>query len=483
MEIVHTKLEEIIDRMSATQIDRMALFLKSPYFNQGVRAPKIVKLFQLLTADRNAWKSKADASSIIFPDKEFKANAKNPIDSISSELFQLAKQFIHVDQTSNNINSPESLLSLIRFYRAQNMEHRFRQTTDSLHTFLQNRTVQDSDYFFNLLQLEQEIAQFNSTYNTYIDDANMARVNQALDTYFAVQKLGLTAGLKYQGAIGGETGEAEKLLGELLLRNLSDIHYLDIHYIRIFQKIHELLAKEVVEQDIEALGALLETHKEVISPLDLRNFHAYYRSFYSKVHFNPTQNPKSYQLLFDLYKQQLRDGHIYVEGKILPATLKLLSNIGLKVGDTNWVKEFLENHPPEKILGTKFTEEVHSLCKGDLLFYEGKYDLAQDYLEYKPFENPQFSLLADILLIKSYYETQNPLLASKMEAFRQKARRTKVKSGIRAACREFVKLLEKIEKNRVYKASPGRLQKIREGIQSQKDLYEREWLLSKLEEL
>ncbi|MBK8192877.1 MAG: hypothetical protein IPK76_06635 [Lewinellaceae bacterium] len=182
---------------------------------------------------------------------------------------------------------------------------------------------------------------------------------------------------------------------------------------------------------------------------------------------------------FDIYRRHLSEGYFYIDNLIPHTTFRNLVIFGLKLGEYDWVKNFLDTHPPERIGSTRYPAEIHSLNYAEYYFYLKKYDEALEHLVYKLFENPTVSILADVLLIKIYYETQNDLLETRMKALDQKVRRSKLGKEVKNRYLTFLRKLDKIIKYGWQKKSPRRLQLIDE-IKSAPEIIAREWLLEQL---
>ncbi len=183
--------------------------------------------------------------------------------------------------------------------------------------------------------------------------------------------------------------------------------------------------------------------------------------------------------MFNLLEKHLLEGYLYVDNKLTPLALRLLTNFGLKVHQFPWVKKLLDDHPPERICGTKYPVEAHSLNVAEYHFHKKEYAEAEAKLTYRAFENPNFSISADVLLIKIYYETGSELLESRMKALEQKVRRSKISAETKAGYYNFLKKLDKVIKYGWQKPSPKR-DKLVEEIKNTPSVFAREWLLEKL---
>ncbi len=164
----------------------------------------------------------------------------------------------------------------------------------------------------------------------------------------------------------------------------------------------------------------------------------------------------------------------------MPASLRFLIYFGISLKRYDWVKKVLDEHPPERICGTRFPAEVHSMHYAEYFFALKRYEEAIDKLLLKPFEMPHMNLMADLLLVKIYYETESPLLDSRMKALDQKVRRTKIANDTKEQYYNFLKKVDKLIKYGWDKNNPKRA-KLVEEIKQAPNLFSRSWLLEQLD--
>jgi len=155
-------------------------------------------------------------------------------------------------------------------------------------------------------------------------------------------------------------------------------------------------------------------------------------------------------------------------------------NIALRAGKVAWAESFLKTHGPDRITGTRYPLEWHSLCEAEVLFYQNKYDEAAAHLVYRQFENAEYGILADVLLVKLYFETDDELIDSRIRALELKVRRAKLPAEDKSRYLDFLSRVDKIQKYRWQKDSP-KIRKIRQEVQQNPAALEREWLLRVLE--
>lgn len=461
---------------------QLRLFLLSPYFNNTRNAQTMLTLYDHIVLhdadERQPALAKAHVSHVFFPNTPFQEKEKSPLDSLASELFLLVRRFLAQQQHDAEKTESGDMLPLMRFYRKHGLEERFWQTAQSARKIREETPVRGADYFLEQLRIEEEISNFQGIYDTHEDDANLNAVNYYLDAFFSVLKMEYTCALYHrfrhsQMAITPTSG-----LTQAVLEFMEQENHLDIPLAKVYSRILSMLQIPTDENLLSDLENNLAIYKEAIPPEKYRDLQAYYRFFWGRQYLR-SGDTANRQRMFDILEAHLREGYFYIDHKLTPLSLRLLLNFGLKLGKYDWVKKLLDAHTPERICGTKYPEDVHNLNVAEYHFYKKEYAAAEEKLTYRPFENPNFSILADVLLIKIYFETADELLDSRMKALDQKVRRTKLAKETKDGYYNFLKKLDKVVKYGWQINTPKR-EKLVEEIRTTPGVFAREWLLEKL---
>ena len=457
------------------------MFVRSPYHNDRFNPEKILELLELLDTHQadpdDEALSKKELNLRFFPEHDFQEKAKNPIDSLASDLFSLVRQFILWEDAQEFWGKGREYLALARFYRRKNLEDRFHQVISQFRRFQRKHPHRDASFFLQVFQMEEEVAIFESIFNTYTDDSNLVAAHIALDNFYTIAKLEFASALHFQEQLGQvNTGEALRL-SALLLKEYDDFDEIHSPAASLYRKVIQLLQKP----DDQALFATFEDElfrfEESFTKPKYRNLMAFYRYFIGLRYQQEVPGPELLPKLFELYKQHLAKGYFHVEDdKILPASLKLMVNIAIKVGAYDWAYDLLKKYPPRRIAGTRFPLESHQLCAAEISFAENNYNEAHDLLVYKNFENINYSILADILLIKIYFSTENELLESRIRALEQKVRRSKLTAARKEPYLNFLKVMYRVVKYQWQKEGK-KWQRLAEEVPRMVPIIEREWLL------
>lgn len=480
--MLNRKLLEVLQRLTKLQQKRLRQFLMSPYFNHGYNAEDIVRLYDLIMHHRaeeaHPALSKEAVHTLFFPDRQFKQKSKDALDDLSSDLFRLVRNFLLQEDWEQEKKPVDEHLVMSKFYRKFSLEERFWQMLGTARKYQGELPGVDAQHYLNQLRIEEEELAFRGLHNSYEDDTNLRAAEKNLDLYYSIQKLEYACALEYQKTIAQIDEPAPEDLRGVVESLAQDGGRLDIPVNRIYRLILNLLRGDEQESSLEKLKTLLQQFRSQIATEKYNNLQALYRVLWVRQYYR-AGDQYSLQRNFDIYQEHLEQRYFYFDDKIPAISFRNLVGFALKLGHFEWVKNFLDAHPPQRICGTRYPAEVHSLSLAQYNFYLKNYERAHQHLVYRNFENPIFGIFADLLLVKIYYETEDELLDFRVKALDQKIRRSKMSSRIKNQLYNFLKKLNQIIKYGGQKKTPKRERLIAE-IKATPEIVEREWLLEKL---
>lgn len=480
--MLNRKLLEVLSRLLPEEHKRLRIFLESPYFNFHRNPDEVLRLYDYIVCrgvdEEHPELSKEAVFQHFFPGKPFLEHEKSPLDTLTSDLFGLVKRFLAQQEWERTDAPRQELLTLLGFYREFGLEERFWQTIQALQKKQENTAIRDADYYFNQFTLEAEISHFRNLFNTFEDDANLSNAHRNLDLYYGIVKLEYFCALSYQYKLSQISVAPDIAQIQSILQMQEEESSFGYVLIKIYKLVLTLIREPENEAAFSIFADLLKEHEHRIVKERYRDLQAYYRFFWARRYYK-SGDEFSRSQMFEVYKEHFEKGYFYIGDKITINGLRVLNSFALKLGQFEWAKNVLDDHPPERICATRYPAEAHNLNFGEYHFYRKEYEEAKAKVAYRPFENPQLSILADVLLIKIYFETQDELLDYRMKALDQKVRRTKMAPLVKERYYNFLKKLDKVIKYSWQKKSPKRLKLIDE-IKSIPEIIEREWLLEKL---
>jgi hypothetical protein len=482
--MLNRRLLETLSRLSTAERHRLQLFLRSPYFNRTQQAEQLLALYDYIVTfgadEERPEMSKAVVFSHFFPEKIFQENEKGPLDALMSNLFALVRQFLAQEMASKKAGDSnfEESLAWLRFCRRHGLKDWFEQAIEATQKKQIQQPYRDADFYHRQYLLEEELAAFQSLHNSFEDDANIRATTHHLDTYYSLLKLDMACALRYQYQTApADPFDNDPMLDSVLASvaqgGLVGTPLLDIH-----ARVFHLLKHPDDDAEFAVFEQLLENEKAQIPPDIYSNFQAYHRFFWG-IRYAKSGNATFRQKLFDIYRAHFEQGYFYIDDAISVNSLQMLTKFALLLGESEWIKKVLDEHPPARICGTRYPSEAHNFCLAEYYFYRKEYAQALERLTYRMFENPARSILTDVLLIKIYFETNDDLLDSRMKALEQKVRRSRISANPKARCLNFLKKLDKVVRYGWEKKHSRRAKLIAE-IESTPQIIEREWLLEKM---
>jgi hypothetical protein len=181
---------------------------------------------------------------------------------------------------------------------------------------------------------------------------------------------------------------------------------------------------------------------------------------------------------------------VYLDGKIKASEVQNAVAVGLRLGQSDWVRQLLEAHR-HKMLGSMPSEHYYQYNLANYLYHLQDYDAALKTLLTTSYEEMQYKISAKILEIKILYELSqlkkadlhgSNVVESKVEAailffFREE----KISPTKRLMCQRFVRIVKRTILASG-KSATKRLEKIHYDIRAAEAIAERQWLLKILDE-
>ena len=482
--MLNRKLLEVLKHLGEEDRQQLRLFLASPYFNRAFNADQILRLYDLLLLydvdEAHPALEKAAVAALMFPGKTYREKAKGPVDTLASDLFQLVRRFCAQRDMEAQHGDVFENLAMARIYRGAGLEERFEQVMQAARRLQEESPWRDLGFYYWQFRIEEEEHLFRALYNSVDDDVNLSATQTNLDMYYAMKRLDFACVFEYQQRRTQIEPLPTKILTDSIWQLTEASGPLDAPLNRIYRLIIQLIRNPDEAGQLEQLEQLLEQYQPIIPEEQFRNLKTYSRMFLLQ-RYRKSGDAQSRHKIFEMYAEHLEKGYFYIDGKIPMTSFRNLIIFALKLGKEDWVRHFLDTHPPERIGGTRYPADVFSLNLAEYQFHLGHYDAAQETLVYRLFEHPGMSITADLLLIKIYFETQSELLSSRMKALDQKVRRTNQAEVVKERYLNFLRKLAQIIKYGWQKRSRKR-QELIDEIQSTPEIVAREWLLKQLEQ-
>ncbi len=467
----------LLDHEEMTELGH---FVFSSYFNKGKRSKQAEILYTFLKEHFQNLShldlNKEEICNQIFPGKTVVELQKT-----MSELQQIIEKFVAWRQTFEQTDSDiKQKIALIRFSHNRSSEDNSRQITRLLRDFEANTPIKGTQYYYQRHQLETELSKVKTQFNTKSDDLNIGAAMRSLDIFYLIAQLENACTIKVQSWLTHiDTSDSLNLLSRIVAESRQD-DYPEAPLLGILRNAFELLnfSDSGHQYFFELSEMLLQSGHTV--PFSLRvQLNAYLRNYCTRQY---NQGESTFlSTLFELHEKHLADGTLYQNNILLPGTLQNIVNVALKLGENDWVLQFLNEHH-DRIGGTTQPDEVFRLNLANYYLATKQYSLATDNLP-QQYHDTQYEQAARRLEIKAYFETQSPLLLYKLNAFKvfihREHHRQNISDNVYEANNNFMKIVSKLGQFQFTADKKNNLKQI-EKIKKMKAVAEREWLLDKL---
>lgn len=480
-----SKLLEIYKAFDLEELDRLELFLESPYFVQANSSQqKVLHLFHSIKPYYPIFSdiefTRKSIYKVVFPNEKFQPGR---LDKVMSALFKKIEQFVVIDNQVQQSKSFLAQLNLSEFYLRKGLKRLYEISIKNLEKHQAKIIAKDKTDLHNDHLLQHFVSVNHSISNKRDDDLNLPNAIKTLDIYYLANRLEHVCGLLAQTNFHSPSDIAYYLEIITILKPIieNSVHS-KIPLIKVYSNLFQMLSQQkndAVENliRIKALENLLQKYSDHLSKLHLVSIHSLNRSFLSLNLNLGHKDLNSYA--FQMYRDHLNKNLLSLHGGIHPANFKNIVSIALQEREYDWVKNFLKKYKNE-IVGTEHPEEVHQFNLANYYFHIGKIEKAQDALG-ENYEDLYYKLAAKRLEIKIYYELKSELLEYKLNAFKQFVHRiskSKLPEAARKSNNNFINGLKQI-------ISPSNItqanrKKLYAKLQKTAAVKDKEWLLSLL---
>lgn len=477
-----SKLTEHLKCLSEQEIHALRRFLLSPYFHEKALPEAVLTLFEDLIQYGNTYDSpeldKYRLYARIFPDSPM---VKSRLEKTMTRLLQEIQRFIAWEMQHRQQTPEDDALQLLQFYKEKGLFEAFEHLTEKLRKQLQDNPVQDSAYFKRLYQLEAAYCAFLAWNNDRKSDLNLHAVIPPLAYAQILEQLEYAVLYLSHAKVTPLNSGILPLHPERWYDQLEQMAYPKPPLAEVYINAYELLRQKPDPALFLKFHESLEKHENKLPEDLVKNFQALARNYCIR-EFN-NGNESFFSVAFHMYKQHLERGYLYRNDKLHAIVLKNLVSMGLRMGEYAWVIQFLEAHR-ERISGMVHPEEAYRFNLALCRFYIRDYAAVLEGLQHS-YEDIFYKTAAKRLEIKALYELQSPILEFRLEAFNILIFRMggKQLSDVYInGNKRFIALLRRIlSPSTLHNAR--RIQKLRQNLQAEHTIVEKEWLFDVLDRL
>jgi len=458
-----TKILQTLKSLNKVETSRFYRFLQSPYFNQR---QDVLRLFEALQdgVDPDDRASLADrvAAGQSFSDQQLRL--------VTSYLQKLAEQFLALEQWQNTPGAGEN--ALVQALRQKGLERHFLDAMQLAHRRLEQQTLRNSAFYLRKGELLWEEARYASVRHPE-DERYLSNLSDNADLIWLSQKLRYLClhtayRARFQTARSlGLREEVEDILGRY--------SFLEAPAISIWYYCLKMLEAPDSADYFTRFKQQFLAPDPVFDADEMRDLYLFAVNYcIRRVNEGKTD---FFHDIMDFYKDGLAKGHLFDKGVLSHFTYYNIVAAGLQTREYAWVEAFIQGY--RNALERSYRDSAFSFNMARLEFARGHYDAALSLLRNANYHDPLLNMAAKTMALKIYYALdEHEVLYAHLEAFVKYIRR---KPGLGYHRQNYLTLARYTQKLLALNWNDkNEVLALREKIEAEKALTERDWLLEQL---
>lgn len=456
----------LINTFSTTEMRRFRRFLESPYFN---KRGDLVQLFEALLHFRikEIVPESQAIWAIIFPNKPFDSQEMR---LLLSYFLKAQEQFLIVEKMMDN--DLEKHANLLSAYREKNLNRHFQKALKRSEKALAKQTFRHPEYHFANFKLEQEKLLFQAK-SGRTRALNVQNLEDNLDHAFLSMKLRQACtSLSHQAVFNAQYRIT--LMAEIL-EKAQQPHFINIPAISVYYHCYLALFEANNEQHFQNFKQVLFKNTGQFPKEEMRSLYLLVINFCIKK-INANQHEYLREAL-DLYKKGLEEVVLLEKGKLSRFSYNNIVGISLRLGDFDWAAWFVERY--KNNLDASYREVTYSLSSARLEFERKDFDKALSHLQTADYNDLINSMVAKVLLLKIYFETNEiDLLDAHLKTMKMFIRRNKKMGYHYQNWSNIVRYTQRLMELNFFDKTA--VQELRKLIEKEEVLTEKRWFLEHL---
>lgn len=472
---MENKLIQLLQKFSASELRQLKDFIISPFFNKNAHITQLILTILNNLAKGNLTENE-DEFLFTAIWKEIPYD-KMKIARLRYKAFLLIEEFLM--QLRLKDKYAETAIHLLEFYADNNIEKLHDDVYEKLNSLQSQNPLRDSYFYYQQFVIDESASRYQTQKQQRNLSLNLQEMESHLNVFFIARKLELACyALGRKSVVHSEF--QPDLLAEILLYLQNQPKMKEYPPIEVYYALYQMLKSPNEELLFANFQAILTKNALFFSLKERKNLHSYERN-HCIAAINKGAN-EFIPVLFNIYDNQLKAGWLYNEtGELMPTNFKNIVVTALRLDETAWVAQFLEDYSPK--LPKEERADTYNYCLGKLYFAQKAYSKTLKLLQSIDFEDVFLNIAARKLLMQTYFELQEwEGLLSSLNTFRVFLHRDKTLSeNHKNMNRNFANLLRRITES--IQSQENDVAELRRQVESTSPLSEKGWLLAKIQGL
>jgi len=469
-----TRIFRVLAQLTIPEMNRFIKFIQSPYHNVNARINGLavilvnsIKKDEKLPTKESLWKSIEVKTK--YSDLKFR--------KLCNDLLERFEKFLILENLENNkILQANLLLETIRRDKIEILAEKHMSKSSKE---FEREIDKSSNYYLQRYFFEKTIQNLKTNYEKKVDlkkgkSRSYSELIKNLDAFYAIEKLRIATDIQTWKKMYKSNDDIE--LG-IPLTFIDNLDFKNHPAVEIYKSMFKLYDEK--ELTTEYFDLKSKAFKNIYSfPKDeQREIFDVLVSF--SIRWVNKGDIKFLKETLELYDWAINENIILNKGKLSPTTFRNYVVAGLRISEFDKVENFIKSNID--LLDKERRENALNFNLARVAFYRKQFQDCVSYLSRVNYDDIWYNVNSKMLLIAAYYELEEiAVLESTNDAFITFIRREKsLDINRRTAYLNFSSYLKKIISNYDSK----KLIKIKEKIISNKEVYNKTWLLEKIEDL
>ena len=465
----NTKLITALNALDTWERRHFAQFIASPFYN---KRQDVIDLYRFICLEY-----KKEGARFYREEAYRFVHAKQPFDEqvfylMLSRLFKLLEQFLVCREFQ--LNEAEQKIYLAKAYQKLNLEKSFTRSLREAEKIADKAVLRDANYWRASYEREYAFYEFVSS-KSRLKETNLDKVFADFDIYFLSEKMKhFCFQLSHQSVY---KKEYDPQLANLLVAYIGDQkNLLQYPALAIYYFCYQALtAKEGNDTYFRQLRTLTNECKEQFEKSELRDIYLLALNYCIRQFNNGKE--AFYREGFELYRSGIEQEILLDKGIISRFTFSNVVTFGLRLGEFDWVENFIEHY--KTALSKNYATEIVSYNLARLWFEQQKYEDAIEVLLQFNSKDYLHILRSKTLLLKMYYERDDmDALESLLESMRVNLNRKGLLSeNKKENFKHIVRFAKQLIELNPYEKSQKK--KLLQAVE-QSNFSEKEWFIKQL---
>ncbi len=478
--MISTRIYSILLTLERKDLNRFLKFIKSPYFNVNQSITDLVSyLVEIIkTGGEGRILSKEEIWHQILERSEKYNDLK--FRKLCNDTLERCENFLVNEQLEKSKLLKANLLLVA--IKEKDLKSLIEKQTKKSNRYLSRTLEQSSDYFLNRYFYNRNLQSLVSN-----DERKKAKISQSvtfeiydelstnLDAFYIIEKLRFaTDVLTWRKLYNIDFKIDISKIQELVASEKFD----SVPAVKIYHLMYQLLSNQAGEKVYVELKKLVEEEIQNFGIVEQKEIADALLSYVIK-NVN-TGKKKALKEILALYDWAIEEEVILEKGFLSPTTFRNYVVAGLRLSEFEIIESFIKNK--SKLLKESLRDNAVNFCLARVAFHKKDYSSVLLYLNKVNYEDIWYNVNSRNYLLASYYELDEfePLVLS-INSFLVFLRREKsIEADRKVKLISFASYLKKLLGVR---HSKHQLRKLREEIEKNNAVFNKSWLLEKIDEL